>query len=450
MRLRLRLSSIQHRRSARPSWLRRAHRLLALSFFWAAAACSDPGESATLTVWAHAGQPSERRVMQTLVAKFQQRYPHERVAVTFLPEGTYHAQVQAAAAAGELPDIVELDGPLVPRFVWQQLLVELDTLLPEQRTANLLPSIIEQGSFAGRLFAVGMFDSGLALYARRSNLEQHGIRIPTHPRAAWTRNEFEKILADLAADDLDGAVLDLKLNYTGEWFTYAFQPLFRSAGASLLPSAGSTTVAALDGPRSEALLRRLQRWIVEDRYVDPNTDDRAFIDGRVGVSLSGHWEYGRNSAAFGDDLLVLPLPDLGYGSKSAQGSWMWAITKASIARPRAAAFLAFLLEAEQILAMTSANGAIPATVDAIRASDRFGQDSPAHLFVTQLKEGFTVPRPRTPAYPVVTIAIQRLLYDVRTGESVGPAAVNAARRISRELAIVAGEAKEVTTDNDAQ
>ena len=38
--------------------------------------------------------------------------------------------------------------------------------------------------------------------------------------ARATVPEFNRILAALASADPDGQVLDLKLNYTGEWYSY--------------------------------------------------------------------------------------------------------------------------------------------------------------------------------------------------------------------------------------
>ena len=75
-------------------------------------------------------------------------------------------------------------------------------------------------------------------------------------------------------------------------------------------------------------LETLQAWIV-DGYVDPNVDDTAFTSRRVALSWSGHWDYRRYRDTLGDDLVVLPLPDFGRGSRSGQGSWVWAITSRS-------------------------------------------------------------------------------------------------------------------------
>ena len=64
-----------------------------------------------LQVWAHAGQEEERRVLQSQVERYNQQAAKIKINLTFIPERDYNAQVQAAALAGDLPDILEFDGP---------------------------------------------------------------------------------------------------------------------------------------------------------------------------------------------------------------------------------------------------------------------------------------------------------------------------------------------------
>ncbi len=387
------------------------------------AACSaeqdeQPSGAIVLEVWAHAGQAAERQVLERQAARFSGAQPDIDVRLTFIPERAYNAQVQAAAVAGELPDALEFDGPFLFNYVWQGRLLPLDRLLAADTQQDLLPSIVRQGRYLGRLYGVGTFDSGLGIYARRSALLAADVRIPAGLEDAWESGEFDAVLTSLAAHDSDGMVLDLKLNYTGEWFTYAFSPLLQSAGGDLVDrSTYQSAEGTLNGPRSVTAMSALQDWL-SGGYVDPNLDDAAFVSGRVALSWAGHWEYARYAAALGDDLLLLPLPDLGQGSRTGQGSWVWGITKGS-ERPQAAArWLEFLLQPAEVLAMATANGAVPATQTAVDRSALYGKDGPLRLFTRQLRGGLSVPRPQTPAYPVITSAFQQAFRDIRNGADI--------------------------------
>lgn len=391
-----------------------------------------PEARPVLEVWIHSGQPAERTTIQDQVKRFNESQDAVTAHLTILPEGTYNAQVQAAALAGELPDVLEFDGPFVYNYAWQGRLVTLDDLLPADLRDDLLPSIIAQGTYQGHLYSVGTFDSGLGLWADRRALKAAGVRIPQRVNDAWSADEFSRVLTRLAANDPDGAVLDLKLNYTGEWYTYAFSPVIQSAGADLIARRGKAhSGGVLDSPEAVAALRRVQEWI-QGGFVDPNLDDAAFVEGRVALSWVGHWEYPRYHKALGDNLVLLPLPDFGHGSRTGQGSWNWGITTRARDPAAAMELLRFLLRPKEVLAMTGANGAVPATRSAIQRSALYQSGGPLHLFVQQLEQS-AVPRPRTPAYPVITSAFQEAFNRIRNGGDVKAALQRAAKAIDQDL-----------------
>src|SRR5438128_10154390 len=100
--------------------------------------------------------------------------------------------------------------------------------------ANLLASIVKQGTYAAHFYGVGTFDSGLGLYTRKSVLAKNGIRIPSGPQDAWTADEFTQALKTLQGAGFNKP-LDLKINYgQGEWYTYGFSRIIQSAGADLI------------------------------------------------------------------------------------------------------------------------------------------------------------------------------------------------------------------------
>ena len=395
---------------------------------------AEPGVT-QLSVWAHSGQEPERQALEAFVERFNSTHDDIRVDITFLPDGGYNSQVQSAALAGDLPDLLEFDGPFVYNYAWQGHLIPLDGLVPEELLDRLIPSIVEQGTYAGNLYSIGMYDSGLGLYGIRGMLEEAGVRIPEGPEDAWSVDEFEAALEALAEHSPHGRALDLKLNYTGEWYSYAFSPAIQSAGGDLLDrETHQTAEGFLNGPEAVEVMTRFQSWLNEHEYIDPNTDDTAFTGGRVALSWVGHWEYPRYLEAHGEELVVMPLPDFGNGTRTGQGSWNWGITTACEHPEAAMEFLAFLLEDEQVLAMTDGNAAVPATTTAAAQSDLYGEDSPLNLFVTQLTEGYGVPRPRTPAYAVITSVFEQAFDDIRNGADVQEVLARAVAAIDRDIA----------------
>jgi multiple sugar transport system substrate-binding protein len=394
-------------------------------------ACGGPPELARLEVWSHAGRVEERAALAAELARFE-RARGIALDVTWIPEGSYHAQVRAAAAAGDLPDLLELDGPYVALFAWQDRLRPLDGRLAPGALDDLLPSLVEQGTFRGRFYAAGLFDSGLGLWARRARLREIGARLPASAAEAWSVDELERILELLAARDPDGAVLDLKLDYRGEWFAYGFLPALESAGGGIIAGEPPRARGALDSAGSIAALARIQRWIGSGR-VDANLDDAAFVDGRVTLSWVGHWEYPRYREAAGDDLALLPLPDFGTGSRTGLGSWCWAIPRRARRPDDAARLLEHLLSAGAVGRIAAANGGVPGTRAALAASADYGPGGPLRLYAEQLLAGRGVPRPRTPAYPLASSVFERAFLDLRAGTAPAARFGRAARAIDREI-----------------
>jgi multiple sugar transport system substrate-binding protein len=407
--------------------------LLGLSVLLGGCDRHSGAEQAVLHVWAHAGQEAERRVLQAQLERFNQQSGETQLKLTFIPERDYNAQVQAAALAGDLPDLLEFDGPYLYNYIWQQHLIPLEDLLPRALLNDLLPSIVAQGSYAGHLYSVGVYDSGLGLYARQSALLQIGARIPASAGDAWSIDEFNQILGKLAARDSDQAVLDIKLNYTGEWYTYGFSPLLQSAGADLIERRSyRVSVGTINNAAAVSAMQQLQSWI-QQGYVDPNLDDAAFTGGRVAMSWVGHWEYERYRNAHKADLLVLPLPDFGQGSRTGQGSWNWGISRGSRHPQVAAQFIEFLMRTDEVLAMCDANGAVPGIKSAVQQSTLYGGQGPLALFAAQLTHGVSVPRPKTPAYPVITTEFQNAFQQIRNGGDVQQALNAAAQKIDQDI-----------------
>ena len=386
----------------------------------------------TLTVWAHAGQAAERQVLNQQIATYNQQHKVQ-IKANFIPERSYNAQVQAAAVAGDLPCVLELDGPYLFNYIWQGHLQPIDALVSQEILDDLLPSILEQGRYDEKLYGVGVFDSGLGIFTRASVLKKHGIRIPDGPADAWDDEEFEHVLKILSAKDKDGAVLDLKLNYPTEWFTYAFSPAIRSAGGDLIDRTNYQSAKNfLNGAQAIELMSKFQNWFRQG-YIDSNVDDNAFVSGKAVLSWAGHWEFERYSKIFSDDLIVLPLPDFGHGTKTGQGSWLWSMTRQCQQADAVKSFLEFILSPEQVLAMANANGAVPARKQAIAKSVHYQTNGALNLFVQQLTYGYAITRPKTPAYPVITTAFSQAFQDIRNGAKVKQALDKAVTSIDNDI-----------------
>jgi len=408
----------------------------------------------TLTIWHHVaerlgdntsdgGTLTERTILVDQIRRFNASQHKITVNLVEVQQEEYNHKVQLAVTTGNLPDVFEFDGPNLENYVYQGKLHSLEGLLSQQVRSDLSPSVRAQGTYQGHLYSVGAIDSGLGLWADGRALKAAGVRIPTSPADAWTSREFTAVLKALAAHDPDGKVLNLALNYgKGEWYTYGFSPVVWSAGGSLgkAPGFGDAT-GTLATPAVAGALELLQTWTA--RYVEPGRvgDKDPFVEGRTSLSWVGHWAYPDYHAKLGDNLVLLPLPDFGFGTKTGSGTWNWGVAANTAHPAEAAQFLDFLMSTPEVLAMGAVTGAPPATSSALAASPLYSSKGPLALFAEQLSSAcgiapqrscVAVTRPATAAYPVITAAFQDVMTAVFTGGDVRTALAKAAATIDAD------------------
>ncbi|QSB13143.1 extracellular solute-binding protein [Natronosporangium hydrolyticum] len=404
----------------------------------ATAACDGTVDSGTVTMFAHEG--SEADAYRQAVDDFNATRGQEldlTVELTMIPEGQYTDQVNAAAASGDLPDVLDLDGPNMANLAWAGTITSLDDCISDEQRENLLPSIIEQGTYADRLWAVGSFDSGLGLFAWRSALEEVDARIPTSAADAWTAEETEQVLRDLQDAGYDHP-LDTKFWYgsQGEWFSYAFAPIVWSAGGDLIDRSDYQSAdGVLNSPAVVDAFTTFQRWVADGLIDADAADDNNFLAKDAPLSWVGNWMYPAYYEAAGDDLIVLPLPDFGTGSKTGMGSWAWGMTSAAEDPDAAWAVIEFLISDPVIAEITSANTAVPATLSGVGDADLYGPGGTMELFADQLAEApnVAVPRPVTPAYPTMTQTMTAAIDDIVQGADVQQVLDGAVARIDADI-----------------
>jgi multiple sugar transport system substrate-binding protein len=402
---------------------------------------AEVSETVTIDVWFHSGKGEEREVLDEQVTTFNEMQDEIYVNAIILPEGSYNDQVNAGALAGDLPCLLDFDGPFLYNYAWAGYLIPLDDFISDEVKNDFLPSIIDQGTYGGKLYSLGTFDSGLSLWANKSYLEAAGVRIPTSIDDPWTMDEFMDALDKLKALEQVEYPLDLKLNYGAgdEWNTYGFSPIIQSFGGDLIDRTDFQSAdGVLNGPESVEALEWFQS-LFEDGYVNPSPagDDSFYGSKTAALSYVGHWMYGPHTESLGEDAILLPMPILGDKAVTGSGSWNWGITSTCENPDAAFEFLSFLTEPEEILHMTNANGAVPARKSAIEQSELYAEGGLLNLFVQQLEGGVAVARPQTPAYPTITSAFKTAIWNIIAGADVQEELDNAVDDIDQDI-----------TDND--
>jgi multiple sugar transport system substrate-binding protein len=402
------------------------------------AACSSggggggDGRGGQLTLWTHnAGNDAELAAIEKIVDDYNASQETNTVKVQAFPQDSYNDSVIAAAAAGKLPCIVDIDGPNVPNWAWAEYLTPLE--LEGVDLDDFLPSV--QGIWNDELYSIGYYDVALTMLAKKSVLEANGVRIATAD-APWTKDEFSSALASLkAAGDWDYP-LDLGTAGTGEWLPYAYSPFLQSFGGDLIDRSDyQTAEGTLNG--SEAI--EWAEWfqgLIADGYIAKKSGEDSTLDfqnGQSAILYSGSWAYASTKELFGDDLVAMPSVDLGVGPKIGGGSWQWGVTTGCADTAAAMDYLAYSLKPENVAAVAEATGTIPASTEAAALVPGYEEGGELAVF-RDFSQEFAVLRPETPAYPFIATEFGNAMADIIDGGDPQPILDAAVKNIDRNIA----------------
>jgi multiple sugar transport system substrate-binding protein len=392
------------------------------------------GNVTRVSMWYHAGTGSEREALNTSVANFNRANRDVQIDLQVLPEGSYNDQVNAAALADGLPCVLDFDGPNLYNYAWSGKLVPMDKYITPALKNDLLPSTLKSGTYRGKVYGLGQFDGGLAIWGNRELLQKAGVRIPTTINQRWTRAEFEDALKKLKASGLQFP-LDMKLNYgVGEWYTFGFSPIMQSFGGDLINRRDyKSAQGVLNGTPAVQGMTFLQS-LVKNGYVNPRpAGDADFIEGRAALSYVGHWTYADYSKALGNKLVLIPMPRFGNRVVTGNGSWSWGISSDCKVPDQAARVVQFLMTTDEVLRMSNANGAVPSLKTAQAKSRLYASGGPLRVYADQLNAGYGLERPVTPAYPAITTAFAEAVNNIFSGADVKAELDKAVRKIDQNI-----------------
>ena len=386
-----------------------------------------------LSMWYHgAGNPVEREIIIGIIDDFNASQSDWKVNLQEFPQAAYNDSVTAAALAGNLPDILDMDGPNMPNWAWSGYLQPLS--LPEGALNDFLPGAV--GIWQDQLYSVGLWDAAIAMYARKSVLEANDIRIPTLEEP-WARDEFDGILEKLKATGDFEYAFDLGMNDRGEWYPYAFSPFLQSFGGDLVDR---ETYLTADGVlNGDAAIEWGNWWqSLFTRELAPGTSETpadqqtGFLDGKFALQWNGNWNAIKALEVVGDDMLFLPAPDFGNGPKIGAASWQFGISSKSAHPEGAAAFIAFAIQDKYLAQFSDAIGLIPATSTAAEMTENYKTGGPLNVFFELSKQQATL-RPVTPAYVVISPEFTKAAADIADGGNVEDILDTAADNITADI-----------------
>ena len=362
-----------------------------------------------------------------------------QVELLYTPHDSYTEKLASYISNNNLPDVISIDGPNLANLVWGGHVTCIENYIDKDIIADMTKSNVAQCTYPvdNKLYAIGQADSTVLLYANKKYLEKIGARIPKSVDDAWTVAEFDDILTKLSKLPEVKWPLDIMWawNIAGsEWGTYGFYECLSSAGSDLINRTTWKSTGTLNNAAAVKTLSYFQKWN-KNGYIVPKSagDNTLYNDKReTAIAWDGNWAYQAIFAAMGDDVVAVPLPNFGNGTRTPNATWIWGITETSKNKENAGKLLSFMMKDTQFLDDLKATGAYPALKSfAARCAD---YNDPAKMAIAYEQANYAVSRPLHPAYPTITLEFANAFESILNGADVQAKLDDAAKAIDADIA----------------
>lgn len=400
----------------------------------------DEGEQ-YLSIWVHSIEDTdEGRCYRESVDAFNEAYDGLYFAdIEFIPRndsgGGYSDKINASVMSGDLPDVLTVDGPNIAAYAENGIIQPLAELTEEER-GEYLQSILDQGTYDGKLYALGAMESSVGLYYNKDILEAAGIQVPDadHP---WTHAEFLGVLEKVKpiVEERNGYALDMTFP-VGEATIYYYAPFFWSNSGDLVDDSGLSVDGVFNSPENVETIGYF-KTLLENGYMSKVPIDNLFESGRAAFKFDGAWEVNTIYTSFPDvNLGVAPyiVGDDWNGERyTPTGSWAYAASTKTDNIEGATELVKWMSGVESGILLWEKAKNFPSTYKAFEAIDTFQTDENYNALYNQLSN-YGHPRPKTPVYPQVSTSFQQVLENcVLSGATPQTELDKAVERINAKL-----------------
>ncbi|MFE7775084.1 ABC transporter substrate-binding protein [Streptomyces sp. NPDC057445] len=356
--------------------------------------------------------------------------PAEKVTLVELPDSADETRAQMTTElrpGGGRFDILNIDVAWTSEFAAAGWISPLES--SRFPLDSFLPPVVDTATYEGQLYAVPYVTNAGMLYYRKDILDREGER----PPRTWP--ELERQARTIAPRHGIGGYAGQFLPYEG--LTVNATEAVYSAGGTILGDDGRVTVDSAAARSGIGFLARGVRdgWIPKEALTYKEEESRqAFQDGRL--LFLRNWPYAYAGASGKDSKVAgkfgaVPLPGPGGAGTSVLGGSNLAVSS-SARHPESANDLIAYLTSGPVQRRVLTEGALPPVRAEVYQDPELVRD---HPYLPTLRQSVlaAAPRPKSPRYEQVSLAVQAVMHDAMAQHQEPGAAV---RRLAGELAAI--------------
>jgi N,N'-diacetylchitobiose transport system substrate-binding protein len=262
--------------------------LAILAAGFGSATTSAGGETATLRVWLN-GSDTPDSVREYLIAEFSELHPDAELVIEEQQWTGLVERLTTALSSSDSPDVVEMGNTQAQAFEAAGALLDVTEYSEQLGGDDLLQSLLEAGTYDGRLYGVPYYAGARIMIYRTDLFEAAGVEVPT--------TIDEMIAASAALIEANADVPNFSGFYLPGRNWHAALSFIWDAGGDIAVQEGDQWVGQLSSPESIAGLETFLEVVETGNRAPIDTDDAndylAFCAGEVGMMPAPGWKPGQ-------------------------------------------------------------------------------------------------------------------------------------------------------------
>lgn len=334
--------------------------ILGVSLFCCGIFCAKKSDKIVIQ-FASWGSESEISILKPILENFEKENPDIKVDFMHIPQN-YFQKIHLLYASNTAPDVIFINNQYLPIYANAAVLEDLSKYFSQEEFNNYYPISLGAMSWKAGIYALPRDVSNLVIFYNKDLFDKY--KIP-YPHSGWNYEEF-----------LDSAK---RLTHLPEVFGISFEEDALFFLPYLTLYGGWTMEDTLNFFNSDVLkkdnnAKGLSSY-ADLRYkyhIAPRKEESAsatmaqmFLQGRIGMHLSGRWlvpKY-RQEAKFDWDVVEFPKLDENSKSVVPLDASGWAISKSSKHKPEAVKLVKYLSSNSSIEKFAQSGLIVPARID---------------------------------------------------------------------------------------
>ncbi|MEV2191866.1 sugar ABC transporter substrate-binding protein [Streptomyces phaeochromogenes] len=369
----------------------------------------------TLTVWA---MGTEGEKLGDVAKEYEKSHSNIKVKITPIGWDVAHQKLVAAAAAGKLPDVMQMGGSYLGEFADMGVLEPVDT--KTFREGDFFPAAWQQGSYDGKTYGVPWYVDTRVLFYRTDLATKAGIK-----KAPATMAELQS--AAEAYQKKADTKWGLSIQPGGLDTVQSFYQFLYSAGGAIIDDNGKAVV------NSDAAVKALENYGsyfdkgLSEKSVRPGYDvTKDFNSGAVPMFFGGPWFTSLLDENYPDikgKWAVAPVP-VDEASVSMAGGSSLAVSADSDHKAAAKELVSYLTGAKGQADWFERTNDLPANTAAWKTGE-LATDPTMQVWRKQMDTARTIPS--QPKLTEITSKVDTAIESVTQGKSSAKAALDKAQ-----------------------